>query len=217
MLYHLAIKLRATEEGTTGFLKVAFLDSHVRLALNYSSWDAETESVSLDVSPVDSNIMEEDVELAELCRAEAEWIDLSPLDLGDRNVQQAEDQAQQLFAQDEAIDVQSSSSPAPRGVHSPPRRAQDECEASVASDSPAVLRSLEIASLAPGPDSDRQLPMARVPLRATLPRECRQASQQALSLRGAGTWSRQLRSLGQELSDGPSAAPTPSHADRGEP
>ena len=107
MLYHLAIKLRATEEGTTGFLKVAFLDSHVRLALNYSSWDAETESVSLDVSPVDSNIMEEDVELAELRRAEAEWIDLSPLDLVDRNVQQAEDQAQRLFAQDEAIDVSS--------------------------------------------------------------------------------------------------------------
>jgi len=160
-------KMNVTEEGATNFLRVAFFDSHRRLALNYSSWDETTHSVTLDVAANDNDLMEEDVDLAELCRAEAEWIDLSPLDLGDRNVHQAEDQAQRMFAQDEAINVSSLNTE--QFFNSPQGRASNRNN-----DAGRVRGFSGLRQSSAMPDSNRQLPMARVPLRwATRLRACR--------------------------------------------
>ena len=107
VMYHLALVHNATEDGVEAFLKVAFHDTLVRLALNCSSWDPVEEEVSLDAN-VDSDLLDKgDEELEELCEAAAEWIDMSTLDPEDRGIQQAEDKAGVMFAHDDAVDVSS--------------------------------------------------------------------------------------------------------------
>jgi len=107
IMYHLALDHNATEDGVANFLQVAFHDTHVRLALNCSSWDPAEGAVSLGVGTGLDVLDQGDEELEELREAAAEWIDMSTLDIDDRGIQQAEDRAGAMFAHDDAVDVSS--------------------------------------------------------------------------------------------------------------
>ena len=107
IMYHLALHLNATEDGATDFLNVAFHDTHVRLALSFSSWDETEHTVSLDVGAVGDGLEHGDEELDELEEAATEWIDMSTLDIEEKAIQHAKERAGAMFAHDEAVDVSS--------------------------------------------------------------------------------------------------------------